>query len=146
MIEKVIEELVATLPPPDRSNRLGFHWDLASALERCSALREPSVSVTPDPRRIFDVRATVAQSVPSLQDLARELERVLDVVQYLDFRTSSIVWFREATVARFATSPGAGLYLVTGRIEVSGGPYSRLVERFEYDFDEDGPLPTLPPP
>ena len=144
-IEHVIDRLIEVGSPSSDTSLEGFVIDADHAIFMSHALTNSRVQITGDLRVLLAIDTTVSATTEKLQDVSRALRDVWAELAYKSFQASTITWYREATILRFATySEQFGMF-VTGRIVASGGPYADLAHRFEQDFGKlHGPLPSLP--
>ncbi|MGB2718033.1 MAG: hypothetical protein WBC51_27850 [Vicinamibacterales bacterium] len=145
MIEAVIQAVRGQGQPSSGDNLAGFAIDADHYVAEGGALVDVDVRTTDRPECLVEVRATVADHVQSLQDVASALREAWTSLAYSDLQATSCGWYREATVLRFVTAMQRPALFVTGRIVARGGPQERLVERFIRDFSAlHGQLPHLP--
>ena len=143
-IEPVIDRLIETAAPSSGADLDGFALDADYALFECAAIADRRLRTTDDPRCLVIIEASVSETVADLQEVGRALRIVWARLAYQDFQACTSVRYREATVLRFVTYLARGNLFVTGCLVASGGPYARLVDRFERDFQKlDGSLPRL---
>lgn len=150
-LEVVIDGIVSSQAPSRGDNLRGFLHDLGELLERSTAFTSHTMSIFEgsdpwgprqglSPSNMVDVQAEVSGDVESLQDLARELQRVWNSVRYSYFEATSLGRHKEATVLRFVTVIERGDVFVSGTITVAGSNYPALTEKSEKGF---GGLPLL---
>lgn len=142
LIESVIQQITKELPPGEGDDLSGFCCDAAESLRKARWVEEHSVRTNSDPSCLVDVEAVLGEQAESLQAVAACLKGLWAALAYRGFEASSIEWYRNATVLRFVTVNLRGGYFVTGRVHVSGGPYSRLAGAFERRFGALGEAPS----
>ena len=144
MIERVVAEVARTLPPSSGDNLTGFLIDADHFFGESRALRSVEVDRSADRSSLVEVRAEVAPSVETVQDLSDALVKAWQPIAYSHFQAFAIHWYMEATVLRFVTVISDDSFYVSGTVRVAGSHYPTLVERYERDFGAShGLLPHL---
>lgn len=144
MIENLIHQLTATLPPSSGLNLQGFTADLEHALRnKPGFFTSAQVKLGPDPSRLIEATALITDEAKSLQDVKQALLDIWRATAYSFFQASSCIWYQEATVLRFVSIISPEEFFVSGVITAQAGPYARLAKEFEQKFH---PLPRYPKP
>ena len=107
----------------------GFYSELHFKFTDLLELESHEFEKTSNPYSVFDLRATIAESV-SLRMLHESLRGMISEIFYPYFGAISIQSFKESAKFRFVTV-GEMRGFVTGTITVSGSNYCELAREFE---------------
>lgn len=144
MIERVISDIVRSIPPSSGDNLTGFVIDADHFFGQCEALESVAVNRSPNPLSLLEIRANAAMSVDTVQDLSRSLIDAWESIAYGHFQASAVHFYKEATVLRFITVISGDAFYVSGIVHVAGPNYPNLAQRFERDFGAmHGPLSSF---
>jgi len=144
MIERVIADIAARLPPSSGDDLTGFVIDAEHFLGKSEALASVDVSCSADPTSLIEVRADVTPHISTVQDLSHALIDVWQLIAYTHFQAAAVHFYKEGTVLRFVTVISGDAFYVSGTVRVAGAHYPALVHRYERDFGAShGPLSNL---
>lgn len=143
MIEAVIQQVLASVPPSSGDNLLGFKIDANYYFEAHKAFTKTRVSQTQNPACLLDMRGEVAPHVSSLQEISTALIEVWQSLAYNDFQATACHWYQEATVLRFVTVISDNQFCVTGRMAIAGPHYPKLAQQFDQNFGLLLHLPSM---
>ena len=143
MIENLIVRIAREFPASSGDNLDGFVMDADCYFSQQDAFASAQVERGVGPLSVVNISIILAESVQSLQQVARALEAAWTETRYKHFAASGITWYREATVLRFVTVVSDESYFISGTATASGPRYADLVQAFERDFGSmHGPLPS----
>jgi hypothetical protein len=144
LIERVIADIAGRLPPSSGDNLTGFVIDADHFLGECDAFESVEVDRSTNPRSLLEIRAEVAVSVNTVQEISHALLDAWQSIAYTHFQASAVHFYKEATVLRFVTVISNDAFYVSGAVRVAGAHYPALVQRYDRDFGAShGPLPAL---
>jgi hypothetical protein len=148
IFEHVIQIVTADRYPISGDELARFSVEVKHYLSRSGILGDVFVQETGRPESLLEIQAIVMDRANTLQEVSGALRQAWLAVAYSDFEAATCLWYANGTILRFVTAMDrerGGVY-VTGEAIASGGPYERLVERFEHDFgDVHGGLGLMPP-
>jgi hypothetical protein len=135
MIERIIQRVMESTPPSSGDNLTGFVIDAEHYFGSNEAFANSTVSRTEDVSFMLEMHAEIASHISSLQQIGGVLNEIWQNLAYSHCEASSCVWYKDAMVFRFITVISGDAFYVSGKMIVGGEHYSRLVERFENDFE-----------
>ena len=144
LIERVIHDIAGRFPPSSGDDLTGFVIDADHFLGECEALEWVEVERAANPSSLLEIRAQVAASVSTDQDVRHALLKAWHEIAHNHFQASAVHFYKEATVLRFVTVISDEAFFVSGTVRVAGPHYPALVQRYDRDFGAShGSLPNL---
>ncbi len=134
MLEALIDDIAARLPPIDGGDLVGFRMDADHYIPMQPGIVNVSVAEQDLKTCLLRFEVTLSPSTQSLQDATDALTSSWRELAYNDFEASSVGWYSDCALLRFVTVPGDDQYFVSGSFVVRGAPISDLVRAFDRDF------------
>lgn len=117
----------------DFSNFSGFKQDIDHFIFESKIFDSYKLTEYPNESEIIFVSIIISDKVRSLQELHKELERLIYFISYKDLLAFTTTWYKELLQSRFITLIESQ-YFISGTIEIKGNIYSKLAKNFENDF------------